>query len=1043
MVVLPSNLHRQLAKAFNGSLGETQINRLYQHLQIINPDLGELFWDSTSSPPGIYLILEGKVRLLDEHDNLLVSLSCDRVLGQCSLFPQERLHPLRARASGGLKIGYLAKEALEEYLQPQSDLEQYLHRQALLWDLLLLYSQTNYNRERDSHSESVGDRSIDRSNTVQSNRQKLQNLLSVLPQLEKHQLTEGELSIELLKQKLWLLRRGEIIHSSGLKLTSGNLYELPQSAPPHGMQNGSSQLPQGEWLVTQPTELYSLDRSVKESIPATRPPQTNLVLPRKPPILSKRAELSQNKVKPNFLPNQESSNKLYFPSPKVKVSQWWQHLTKRYPFRKQNNRADCGITCLVMIAQYWGKNFSVNQIRSVANVNRSGTSIQGLVAAAEFLGFIPRPVKADLLALAKQELPAIAHWKGKHYVVIYKITKDRVIIADPALGRRNLTRTEFVKAWTGYTLLLTPTVKFKQTPEAKQNLSKYLELLKPYWLVLLEIMAASLLLQIIGLFLPIFTQLLLDRVVVQRSTSTLIAIGAGLIIFSLFSVVMSSLRRYLLYHTANKLDLSLIVSFITHALRLPLGYFETLYVGDITSRISENRKIRRFLTGDALITLLDVLSVFVYVSLMLWYSWQLTLLALVGIPFFAIITLFFTPFLLRISREDFSAAAKARSYLIEVLTGIVTIKSMGVERNVRWRWEDLINESVKISFTSIMIGERLQIATSTIEVLSSQFTLLFGVWLVIQDQLTIGQLVAFNMLVGNVISPFQRLISLWNDFQEILVAVERIDDVINVPPEEDLESAKLASLSPIKGHIRFEKVSFRYNLESDTNTIENLSFEVKPGQTVALVGRSGSGKTTISKLVLGLYTPTEGKIYIDERDIDTIALQSLRTQVGVVNQDTFLFGGKIIDNITIAHPHATLSEVEQACQLAGAADFINEFPLKYDTQIGEGGSLLSGGQRQRLAIARALLGQPRLLILDEATSNLDAESEKIIQNNLGTILKNQTTLVIAHRLSTIRNADLILVMDRGLLVESGTHQELMAKRGQYYYLNQQQLAINS
>lgn len=1012
MVVSPSNLH-QFEEAFNGSLSETQINRLYQRLQIINPDLGELFWDSTSSPPGIYLILEGKVRLLDEHDNLLISLSSDKVLGQCSLFPQEQLQPHRARASGGLKIGYLAKEDLQEYLQPQSDLEQHWHRQALLWDLLLLYSHNNY----------------DKKVTVQSNRQKLQNLLSVLPQLQKHSLVEGELSTELLKQNLWLLRRGEIIHSSGLKLTSGNLYEV-------------AQLPPGEWLVTQPTELYSLERPVTESIPAARrSPQTNL-LPQ-PSTPSKTADLSLNKVKQNFLPNPQPSNKLYFPSPKVKVSQWWQHLSKRYPFRKQNNRADCGVTCLVMIGQYWGKNFTASQLRSVANVDRSGTSIQGLVAAAEYLGFIPRPVKADLPALAKQDLPAIAHWKGKHYVVIYKITKDRVILADPELGRRSLTRTEFVKAWTGYTLLLTPTAKFKQTPEGKQNLSKYLELLKPYWLVLLEIVAASLLLQVIGLFLPIFTQLLLDRVVVQRSTSTLIAIGTGLIIFSLFSVVMSSLRRYLLYHTANKLDLSLIVSFITHTLQLPLGYFETRYVGDITSRISENRKIRRFLTGDALTTLLDVLSVFIYIGLMLWYSWQLTLLALVGIPFFAIITIFFTPFLLRISREEFSAATKAGSYLIEVLTGIVTIKSMGVERNVRWRWEDLTNESVKISFASTMIRERLQISTSTIEVLASQCTLIFGVWLVIQNQLTIGQLVAFNMLVGNVISPFQRLILLWNDFQEILVAVERIDDVINVPPEEDLGDPKLASLPPIKGHIRFEKVSFRYNLESDTNTIENLSFEVKPGQTIALVGRSGSGKTTISKLVLGLYTPTEGKIYIDERDIDTIALRSLRTQVGVVNQDTFLFGGKLIDNLTIAHPQATRPEVEEACELAGAADFINEFPLKYDTQIGESGSLLSGGQRQRLAIARALLGKPRLLILDEATSNLDAESEKIIQNNLSTILKNQTTLVIAHRLSTIRNADLILVMDRGLLVESGTHQELMAKRGQYYYLNQQQLAINS
>ena len=342
-----------------------------------------------------------------------------------------------------------------------------------------------------------------------------------------------------------------------------------------------------------------------------------------------------------------------------------------------------------------------------------------------------------------------------------------------------------------------------------------------------------------------------------------------------------------------------------------------------------------------------------------------------------------------------------------------------------------------------MLAERLQISTGTLQSLISQSTQLFGVWLVIQNQLTIGQLVAFNMLVGNVVSPFQRLIALWSQFQEIQVAVERLDDVVNYPAEQDLASGNLIYLPKIEGHIRFEEVTFRYNIESEANTIENLSFEIKPGQTVALVGRSGSGKTTISKLLLGLYQPTQGKIYVDNQDLSRVALHSLRKQTGVVDQNTFLFGGTIKENLTIAHPQATQAEIDRACELSGATEFIEQMPIRYETQIGEGGGLLSGGQRQRLAIARALLGRPRLLILDEATSNLDAESEKIIQNNLETILNSQTTLVIAHRLSTVRRADLILVMDRGVLVEQGTHAELMAKQGQYYYLNQQQLTLNS
>jgi ABC-type bacteriocin/lantibiotic exporter with double-glycine peptidase domain len=421
----------------------------------------------------------------------------------------------------------------------------------------------------------------------------------------------------------------------------------------------------------------------------------------------------------------------------------------------------------------------------------------------------------------------------------------------------------------------------------------------------------------------------------------------------------------------------------------------------------------------------------------------MSLLAFIIVPILTLITLVATPFLQRISREIFNAKTTESSYLIEALSGISTVKSMGIERTVRWHWEELFNKSIKTNFSGQMIREKLRLSSSLIETTVTRLVFLYGVWMVINEQLTIGQLVAFNMLLGTVISPFQRLIALWNDFQEVLIAMERINDVIDTEPEEDSQAMVLPSLSNIRGHVRFEKVTFRYNLESDNNTLENLSFEVLPGQTVAIVGRSGSGKTTISKLVLGLYPATEGRILVDGQDVNSISKRSLRQQVGVVDQDTFLFGGTIRENISIAHPNAPISEVLSAARQAGADQFIDELPMRYDTQIGEGGGLLSGGQRQRLAIARALMGNPRLLILDEATSSLDAESERIIQNNLSTILANRTTLVIAHRLSTVRNADLILVIDHGVLVESGNHHDLMAKRGQYFYLNQQQLAIAS
>ncbi|WP_208346222.1 peptidase domain-containing ABC transporter, partial [Aetokthonos hydrillicola] len=558
--------------------------------------------------------------------------------------------------------------------------------------------------------------------------------------------------------------------------------------------------------------------------------------------------------------------------------------------------------------------------------------------------------------------------------------------------------------------------------------------------VLLEIFIASVFIQIFGLVTPLLTQLLLDRVIVQGSTVTLNAIGFGLLIFSLFRIILTGLREYLLEHTANKVSVALLVGFIKHTLGLPLAFFESRYVGDIISRVQENQKIQRFLTGEALSIVLDLLTVFIYLGLMFWYSWQMGLLTLMIIPPFFLLALISTPFLRRISREIFNSVNDENSYLIEVITGIRSIRSMSIEQTVRWHWEELLNQAIKKTFSGQIIGNRLQIISSTIQALITTGLLWLGAWQVIHSQLTIGQLVAFNMLLGNVINPFLRLSVLWNQLQEVLIATERINDVLKAELEEDLQQNSRQILPNLQSHIRFENVTFRYHLESEINVLENLNFEILPQQTVAVVGRSGSGKTTLSKLILGLYPATKGKVLIDGKDVTSISLNSLRSQIGVVDQDTFLFGGTIQENISIAHPEATLEEIREAAQLAGADEFIQQLPLGYETQIGEGGGMLSGGQRQRLAIARALLGNPHLLLLDEATSNLDAESERIIQTNLNTILKGRTTIIIAHRLSTVRNADLILVLDRGVLIESGTHDELISKKGHYYYLNQQQLA---
>lgn len=882
------------------SLTAEEFHHYLPELQPINPKVGK-FWTGKNVEPGIYIIITGKVRLLDDNDELITTLEPGESFGEFTLFTESEFQPYAARASANLQLCFLP----ERLLLP---------------------------------------------------------LIAKYPEIREH------------------------------------LWEKAYSP--------KTQIIQADYTPIKPNRPEN-DNSNSDSTPYST---------------------SQSKI-----------NKAYFPSPRQQVGHLWQRVTGRYPFFAQQSSSDCGVACLVMVSRYWGKRFSVNRLRDIANVDRNGASLRGLLTAAESLGFATRPVKASLKQLAKQKLPAIVHWEGKHYIVVYEITLKYVIVADPAIGQRTLTHEEFNNDWTSYTLLLQPTAMLKETKETSTPFWQFFELIKPHSLVMLEVFIASIFIQIFGLITPLFTQLILDEVVVKGSELTLTTIGIGLLIFSLFRVAMIGLRQYLLDHTANRIDLALIVGFIRHTLRLPLSFFETRYVGDIISRVQENRKIQRFLSGEALSILLDLFTVFIYVGLMFWYSWKMALLALIIVPPFALLALIATPFLQRISREIFNAVNQESSYLIEALTGVRTVKATAVEQTVRWHWEELLNKEIKTNFSGQVIGNRLQIFSNTIEAIATTALLWFGAYLVIHNQLKVGQLVAFNMLLGNIINPFQRLIVLWNELQEVVIAVERINDVLDTEPEEDLQNQSRQNLPPIQGHIRFENVTFRYHPESDINILENLSFEIKPGQMVALVGRSGSGKTTISKLVIGLYPPTDGKVLIDGQDITSLSLRSFRQQIGVVDQDTFLFGGTIRENISLGHPGIPLSEVIAAAKMAGADEFIKKLPMGYESQIGEGGGLLSGGQRQRIAIARALLGNPKLLVLDEATSHLDTESERIIQQNFNTILKGKTTLIIAHRLSTVRNANLILVLDRGVLIESGTHEELMAKKGHYFYLNQQQL----
>jgi ATP-binding cassette, subfamily B, bacterial HlyB/CyaB len=739
-------------------------------------------------------------------------------------------------------------------------------------------------------------------------------------------------------------------------------------------------------------------------------------------------------------PTAPQNNIIDFPSP-TKRRRFSLHLLRSKPFIQQQSSSDCGITCLSMVSQYWGKRYPIHLLREMAQVGRAGTTLKNLAATAEKLGFQTRPVRASLNRMAEQKNPWIAHWQGDHYIVVYQVKAKSVLVADPATGKHWVKKAEFAAGWTNYALLLEPGQQLRQVEDKEgKTLGAFWQVLLRYKSLMLQIVLLSFLLQVFGLITPLFTQVILDQVVAQKSMPALNIFTIGLVLFSIWRVGLDAVRQYLLDYFSNRLDLTLVSGFISHSLRLPLKFFEDRNVGDIITRIQENGKIQQFLIRQAVATWLDASMGLVYLGLMLYYNWQLTVFVLATLVPIIILTLASTPVMKKLSREIFKASSEQNSQVVEMFSGISTIKSTASEQEVRWRWEDKVVNLLNVQFRGQKVANGLGVTSGLINAVTGAALLWFGASLVIKGELTIGQFVAFNMLIGNVTGPLMSLVGLWDELQEVLISVERLNDVFAAKPEE-IPGEPMMTLPPIEGEVCFDKVSFSYDGDDDLPTLQNLSFRTAPGETIAIVGRSGSGKSTLIKLLQGLYHPTRGRILTDGHDIRHISPHSLRSQQGVVPQECFLFSGTILDNIRMHHPDATLEEVVEVAKLAEAHSFIQDLPLGYNTKVGERGANVSGGQRQRIAIARALLGDPNMLILDEATSSLDTESERRFQQNLERISRDRTTFIIAHRLSTVQHADRILVLDRGILVEQGQHHELLQAQGLYYHLAQQQLNI--
>ena len=690
---------------------------------------------------------------------------------------------------------------------------------------------------------------------------------------------------------------------------------------------------------------------------------------------------------------------------------------------------DTGLLSLVLAARFFGLPADPEQLRHRFAPPGNLFGSREILRAARHLGLKAREVASDFERLGRTALPAIARHNDGHYFVVAKLDGDKVLIQDPLESRPlALPRAIFEQAWSGNLILVTRRAVLLDE-NAKFGFKWFVPAIVKYRKLFAEVLIASFFLQLFALITPLFFQVVIDKVLVHKGLTTLDVLAVGLIVVSLFEVVLGGLRTYMFSHTTNRIDVLLGAKLFRHLLALPLAYFEARRVGDSVARVRELENVRNFITGSALTVVIDLLFTVVFLAVMYYYSPLLTWIVLGSIPCYALLSVVVTPILRARVHEKFNRGAENQAFLVESVSGVETLKAMAVEPQMQRRWEEQLAGYVQASFKAGNLNNIANQIAGFINKLVTVLILWVGARAVIAGDLSIGQLIAFNMLAGRVSGPVLRLVQLWQDFQQAGVSVQRLGDILNTPTEPSYNQNR-SSLPQLNGRITFDRVTFRYRPDGP-EILRTVSLDIPAGQVIGIVGRSGSGKSTLAKLIQRLYVPEAGRVLVDGVDLAMVDTAWLRHRVGVVLQENVLFNRSVRDNIALSDPGMPMEVVVQAAQLAGAHEFILEMPQGYDTLVGEHGSTLSGGQRQRLAIARALATNPRILILDEATSALDYESERIIQQNMQSICKGRTVVIIAHRLSTVRQADRIVVLERGQIAEQGPHDELVKRGGHY------------
>lgn len=724
----------------------------------------------------------------------------------------------------------------------------------------------------------------------------------------------------------------------------------------------------------------------------------------------------------------------------------------KYYCIKQHDITDCGAACLATISKQNGYKIGITKIREVAGTDKQGTNAYGIIKAAEQLGFSAKGVKGNKEAFFTEfPLPCIAHVvvNGSllHYVVIHKITKKQVIIADPAKGIVKLKPEEFFGEvyengkppkyqWTGVLILLVKSENFKKGDETKGLFSRFFSLLIPQKALIFNIFIASLIYTFLGILGAFYFKELLDNVLPNALYKTLMTLSIGVILLNIFKVLLNAFRTHLLLYLSQKLDIALLLGYYRHVIDLPMNFFGTRKVGEIISRFNDAGKVRDAISGATLTIMIDTLMAIAGAIILFNQNSKLFFITIIMIILYVIIVVLFNKWYEKLNRNQMEDNAQLTSYMVESLNGIQTVKAYNSERKVKQETETKFIKLLKSVFNLSWVSNFQTSLKTFVELIGGVVIIWVGGISVINGEMTIGALITFNSLLVYFLDPVKNLIDLQPQMQTAVVAADRLGEILDLEAEKTEKEYKKLKPDSLSGDIEIKNVNFRYGTRK--LVLENINIDIKKGQKIAFVGESGSGKTTLSKLLLNLYESESGDILINGNNIKDIQLEKLREKIAYIPQETFLFSGSILENLALGLDTYTLEDIYKASKMAQAHDFINELPLRYETRLEENGSNLSGGQRQRLAIARAMLKNPDILILDEATSNLDSITEKALDRTIHEFAKDITTIFIAHRLSTIKDSDMIYVFEKGKIIERGTHEELIKLGGKYSELSKQQ-----